>query len=117
MLMKYLSEYQPSRMRSMSSLNTEAGRRRRSKMVMPHWIIGSPSGVAPPRITRRRMFYLSALRGFQVIVSPPPSASPFRPRLVAALLARLLVTLAAPAAPLAAAERDPAALLDRLDSA
>src|SRR5438552_18709823 len=39
MLMKYLSEYQPSRMRSMSSLNTEAGRRRRSKMVMPTWII------------------------------------------------------------------------------
>ena len=63
------------------------------------------------------MVYLSALRGAQVIVSPPSSASPFRPRLIAALLASLLVTLAAPAAPLAAAERDPAALLDRLDSA
>jgi hypothetical protein len=52
-----------------------------------------------------------------VIVSPPPSASPFRTRLLAALLASVLVTLAGPAAPLAAAERDPAALLDRLDSA
>src|SRR4029453_4299026 len=34
MLMKYLSEYQPCRMRSMSSLKTGAGRRRRSKMLM-----------------------------------------------------------------------------------
>src|SRR5258706_756680 len=46
MLMKYLSEYQPSRMRSMSSLKTEAGSRRRSKMVMPTWIIASGDGVA-----------------------------------------------------------------------
>ena len=63
------------------------------------------------------MVYLSALRGVQVIVSPLPSASPFRPRLPAALLAILLVALAWPAAPLSAAERDPAALLDRLETA
>ena len=87
-------------------------------MVMPIWIIATAAAGLPGLVVRRgRMLYLSALRGAQVIVSPPPSASPFRPRLIAALLASLLGTLAAPAAPLAAAERDPAALLDRLDSA
>src|SRR6266581_2949270 len=34
MFMKYLSEYQPWRIRSTSSLKTEAGRRRRSKTLM-----------------------------------------------------------------------------------
>src|SRR6187401_1608088 len=34
MLLKYLSEYQPCRIRSTSSLKTDAGKRRRSKTVM-----------------------------------------------------------------------------------
>jgi peptidase M1-like protein len=63
------------------------------------------------------MVYLRALRGVQVIVSPAPSASPFRPRLPAALVASLLTVLAWPSSPLAAAEPDPIALLERLDSA
>ena len=125
MLMKYLSEYQPSRMRSMSSLKTEAGRRRRSKMVMPTWIIASGDGVAgfgcdrPPAWCPAGRYGLLELPFgvSQVIVSPLPSASPFRPRLRAALLASLLAALAWPAAPLAAAERDPAALIDRLETA
>ncbi|PYQ46285.1 MAG: hypothetical protein DMF77_01320 [Acidobacteria bacterium] len=62
------------------------------------------------------MVYLRALRGTQVIVSPP-SASPSRYRLPAMLLAGLLVATAGAVPPLAAAEPDPAALLDRLDAA
>jgi hypothetical protein len=63
------------------------------------------------------MVYLSALRGVQVIVSPLPSASPLPPRLSAVLRASLLAALAWPAAPLHAAERDPVALIDRLETA
>src|SRR5687767_14281566 len=48
MLMKYLSEYQPCRMRSTSSLNTGAGSRRRSNTVMKAIMAGTcstwPSG-------------------------------------------------------------------------
>ena len=62
------------------------------------------------------MVYLRALRGIQVIVSPP-SASPSRYRLPAVLLASLLVTTAGAVPPLAAAEPDPAPLLDRLEAA
>src|SRR6185436_16158321 len=124
MLMKYLSEYQPSRMRSMSSLKTEAGRRRRSKMVMPTWIIASGGGTAgwrPPGrrlgVRRAGMVYLTALRGVQVTVSPLPPASPFPPRLFAALMASLVAVLLGLAGPLHAAERDPIALIDRLETA
>src|SRR6266545_7351881 len=113
MLMKYLSEYQPSRMRSMSSLNTEAGRRRRSKMVMPTWIIAR-GGRTAGLVSCRPYGLLEGPSGIQVIVSPP-SASPSRYRLPAVLLASLLATTAGAVPPLAAAEPDPAALLDRLD--
>src|SRR6266536_900603 len=70
------------------------------------------------------MFYWSALRGAQVIAAAPPSASPrvrsirlygARPALVRIVMA--LVAAAASVLPVAAAERDPAALLDRLETA
>src|SRR5216683_61147 len=104
MLMKYLSEYQPSRMRSMSSLNTEAGRRRRSKMVMPTWIIARGERTAG----------LVSCRPYGLLEGP--SGYP-GDRLPSVLLASLLATTAGAVPPLAAAEPDPAALLDRLDAA
>ena len=63
------------------------------------------------------MVYLSALRGVLVIVSRLPSASPLRLRLPVALVASLLVAIFGPALPAAAAERDPLALIDRLEGA
>src|SRR5712691_4731253 len=131
MLMKYLSEYQPARMRSMSSLKTSGGRRRRSKMLIRSWIIAI-AGRAPALWPGGRMVYLNALRGAQVIAPAPPAASPSLPAArtardrfacavsralsLRALAGVLAAALLAPA-PLRAADADPYLLLDHMEAA
>ena len=63
------------------------------------------------------MVYLKAPRGAPVIASAPPSASPSPPVVRLGVLAGLLAAALLPPAPLRAAERDPYALLDRMEAA
>ena len=73
MLMKYLSEYQPCRMRSTSSLNTEGGRRRRSKVLIRSdygllWLPWSRARPCPakPRPYRRGQLITAVARWVSV---------------------------------------------------